>query len=405
MNPRGSARFCFAAAAMCIASLCRAGVWGAQPVIGVSADYSSNPALLDLPNTAESHADLLLDAPTTYVGDAFKLSLLPSFRLSNTQGYSSLDSDYEHLTASGEFDTERSVFTVTGLLARDSSLYHDYLLNGSTGVRRDTATADVNWDRHFTERFEIDADVNSTRVRYAEPAGVSTLTDFKYTSVTPTLAWAESERTRLTVSASAGRYNSLNGTAESTNVNLQFGFVQQLSEIWTLSANAGYSRANDELDAAEEVLESSPSGPIVVLIPFRVKSTQNGSVYSVNLGRQTSLLTLSISASRQLSPQGYVFLSGQDTYELKATYNKTERWSFSGDVRRIIYQTPGAAASGNGLGTTALAFSAAWRWTEQWTLTLNASRVFEHYGSPSIGISASGASVELSRQFNWKSLQ
>jgi hypothetical protein len=36
---------------------------------------------------------------------------------------------------------------------------------------------------------------------------------------------------------------------------------------------------------------------------------------------------------------------------------------------------------------------------------LNASQVFEHYGSPSIALSASGASVELSRQFNWKSLQ
>jgi hypothetical protein len=405
MNPRWAARFCFSAAVMSIASLARAGVWGAQPVVGVSADYSSNPALLDLPNTAESHADLLLDAPTTYVGDAFKLSLLPSFRLSNAQGYSSLDSDYEHFNASGEFDTERSVLTVTGLLARDSSLYHDYLLNGSTGVRRDTATADVNWDRHLTERLEFDADVNSTRVRYAEPAGVSTLTDFKYTSVTPTLAWADSERGRFTVSANAGRYNALSGAAESTNVNLQLGFVEQLTEIWALSANAGYSRANDVLDATEEAVEFTPSGPIVVLIPIRLKSNQNGNIYSVNLSRQTSLLTLSVSASRQLSPTGYVFLSGQDTYELKATYNKSERWSFSGDVHRINYQTPGAAAAGNGLATTSLAFSAAWRWTEQWTLTLNASQVFEHYGSPSIALSASGASVELSRQFNWKSLQ
>src|SRR5450432_1007905 len=137
MNLHWPARACFLAAVMSIASLCEAGVWGTQPVLGVSGDYSSNPALLDLPNTGETHAALLLDAPTTYIGNAFKLSILPSFRLSDSQGYSSLDSDYEHLSIRGEFDTDRSVFTAAGGIARDSSLYHDYLLSGSTGVRRD----------------------------------------------------------------------------------------------------------------------------------------------------------------------------------------------------------------------------------------------------------------------------
>src|SRR5580704_13073136 len=133
MNSRGSARICLLAAAMSIASVGKAGVWGTQPVLGVSGDYSSNPALLDLPDTAETHAALLLDAPTTYVDNAFKVSFLPSFRLSNSRGYSSLDSDYEHLNVRGEFDTDLSVFTATGGVARDSSLYHDYLLSGSTG--------------------------------------------------------------------------------------------------------------------------------------------------------------------------------------------------------------------------------------------------------------------------------
>src|SRR5580704_9246876 len=134
MTQRWSARFCSLAAAVFFASTSTAGVWGSQPVLGFSGDYSSNPALVDLPNTAQTHAALLLDAPTTYVGDAFKLSISPSFRLSNQRGYSTLDSDYEHLTAGAEFDSERDTFTVSGTAARDSSLYHDYLLSGSTGV-------------------------------------------------------------------------------------------------------------------------------------------------------------------------------------------------------------------------------------------------------------------------------
>ena len=77
MTPSRVAPFCVLAAAMSIAKPSSAGVWGSQPTVGVSGDYSTNPGLLNLPNTAESHAALLLDGPTTYNGDAFKFSVLP----------------------------------------------------------------------------------------------------------------------------------------------------------------------------------------------------------------------------------------------------------------------------------------------------------------------------------------
>jgi hypothetical protein len=405
MNPRWLAPLCFSAAAMCIASPGRAGVWGAQPVLGVSADYSSNPALLDLPNTAETHAALLLDAPTTYVGDAFKLSILPSFRLSDSQGYSSLDSDYEHLNVRGEFDADLDIFTATAGVARDSSLYHDYLLNGSTGVRRDTATADLNWDRQLSERLDFNTDLNSIRVRYAEAPGTATLIDYKYTSLTPTLTWSQSERAKISVSANAGRYDSLDGQTESTSATLQLGYVKQLTEIWALSASAGYSRADNELHTEELSLVDTPGGPTIVLVPATVKSTQNGSVYLVNLSRQTQLLLLSAVASRQLMPTGFAFLSRQDNYELKAGYNASERWTFSGDVHRVNYQQPESTGAFVDLNITYFQLSAAWQWTEHWTVTMNATRVMERYGAPSIDVASSGVSLAFSRQFNWKQIQ
>jgi hypothetical protein len=405
MIRRGAALLCSLAVAMCIASRSNAGVWGTQPVLGFSGDYSSNPALLNLPDTAETHAALLLDAPIQYVGDAFKLSVLPSFRLSDSEGYSSLDSDYEHLTVSSEFDTERNTFTASGLVARDSSLYHDYLLSGSTGVRRDTGTADVNWDRQLTERFEVDTDVNSTRVRYGESVGVPTLIDYKYSSVVPTLTWAESELSKFNVSAAAGRYNSLDGTTESTNANLQLGFIKKLSDIWSLTASAGYSRARNQADTFEYAYEITPEGRLILVrFPVVVKSDQNGSIFSVNLSRQTELLLLSAVAMRQLVPTGFAFLSRQENYEARATYTATPRWTFNGDVHRINYQLPGITGNTE-LHTSNFQLSAVWLWTEHWTLTMTATRVMERYATPNIDISASGVSLELSRQFNWKSLQ
>src|SRR5271163_818038 len=154
MTLRGSALLCLSVAAMIYSSSPRAGVWGVDPVLGVVGDYATNPALLDVPHTAETHGALLLDSPTTYNGDAFELFVMPSFRLSDSSGYSSLASDYEHLNLKGEFDTERSVLTAAAGAARDSSLYQDYLSDGATGVRRDTLTADLNWDRLLSERVD-----------------------------------------------------------------------------------------------------------------------------------------------------------------------------------------------------------------------------------------------------------
>jgi hypothetical protein len=405
MTPRRVAPFCVLAAAMSIADFSEAGVWGAQPLIGVVGDYYTNPGLISVPNAAESHADLLLDAPISYVGDAYKFSILPSFRLTDSQGYSLLDSNYEHLGVSNEFDTPQGNIVLTGSLARDSSLYQNYLLNGSTGVRRDSLLADLSWSRQFTERLEFDTDVNWTRALYGQAVGAATLTDYKYASINPTLTWAQSERTKLNLSAGVGRYNALDGMTQSTNANLQIGFVKQLSEIWTLSASAGYSRAINRDNLTEDVLELTPTGIIAVPIPFTVKSTQNGSIYSFTLNRKTELATISATASRQLAPTGFAFLSREELYEIKASYTPTERWTISADARRLTYDLPQGPNAIVNLTLNYFDVAAAWQWTEHWTATVTATRVMERYASTNVDVDSSGISIEISRQFDWKSFQ
>jgi hypothetical protein len=297
------------------------------------------------------------------------------------------------------------VITAIAGVARDSSLYHDFLLNGSTGVRRDTATADLNWDRQLTERVEIDTDVNSMRVRYGESIGVQALVDYKYTSVTPTVTWAQSELTKLSISANGGRYDSLDGTTQSTSANLQLGLVKQLTEIWSVNASAGYSRANNEFHTDEEAVEIIQGAPALVLIPISFKSTQTGSVYLFSLNRQSQLLTLSATASRLLTPTGFAFLSRQENYEVRVSYTPTERWTFSGDVRRVNYEQPENTGAIAGINVTYLQLSAAWQWSEHWTVTMNASQVMEHYGTPNIAVASSGVSLQFSRQFNWKQIR
>ena len=164
MIHRGLPRNCWLVAAMCIASSARAGVWVTEPVLGLAADYSTNPGLRYAAHTAETHGAVLIDTPTTYHADSVSLSVQPSFRISDSSGYSSVASDYAHLTVKGEIDSERNSVTVTGQIARDSSLYYNYGLNGSAGVRRDTSLADVAWVRALTERDRKSTRLNSSHL-------------------------------------------------------------------------------------------------------------------------------------------------------------------------------------------------------------------------------------------------
>jgi len=400
MIRRRWACICLLAAATSVPS--HAGVWGSQPVIGISGDYSTNPGLLNLPDTAETHGALLLDAPTSYVGDGSKFTVLPSFRFSNTQGYSSLDSDYEHLNVTEEYDTDRNVFTATGGVARDSSLLHDYILNGATGVERNSLLADLNWDRKLTERLDADGDLNATRVHYAAGTGTETLTDYRYWSFAPSLSWNQSERGKLSLSASVGRYNSLDGLTESTSANVQLGYSKQLSEIWSISVSGGYSRANNLENTDTVIPVLTPNGLEFILIPEQLKSDQNGSVYSVNVARQASLLYVSASASRQLAATGFAYLSRQDAYELKVGYPVSARWGLSADLRQTSYQNPEFGGLTSSLSVASLSLSATWQWTEFWTLSLSATSILERYGSPGVNVDSSGVSIVLARHFDWK---
>jgi hypothetical protein len=316
------------AAVMLGSEAARAGVWGADPTVGVSADYGSNPVLVEVPHPSEIDAALLFDAPISYQGNALTLSFLPSFRVSDTRSYASVNSDYVHLTASGEFDADRNTVKVSAGANRDSSLYESFLVDGEAAVRRDGLTGDLTWTRHLTERLDADLDMNTVHVRYGTSAGSAPLTSYKDTSVAPDLSWQGSERDKLTVSASAGEYDSLDGTTRSRNYAAQLGYNRSFTEIWSLTLSAGYSRQQDRLNLEEPELVYIPGyGFTIVLVPISVESQVDSPVYSAKLTRSGPRLTLNASATRAETPTGFAFLSLQTIYDLQLSYALTERWS------------------------------------------------------------------------------
>lgn len=400
MTSRYSAPFCLFTAAMIHCSCAKGGVWSMDPVLGITGDYATNPLLLAVSGTGEANGALLLDGPITYNADNYKFLVIPSFRVGDAGGYSSVASDYEHLNFKGEQDTERGVLSAAVGVARDSSLYQDYQLNGAQAVRRDNVSEDLNWDRFLTERTEFNADVNTSRVLYGESTVAQTLVDYRYTSFSATLVWQSSERNKVTLAASVGRYDSLDGTTESRNGNLQVGFIRQLSELWTVTATGGYSRALNRVDIEQAFLVFTPNGPAIEYVPYQEESSQNGAVYSVDLSRKGSTFVLDAIASRQVTPTGFAFLSRQDAYDLKGTLTLSDRWSFGAHLRNAISRNPDYEGQITTINLKYLGLAAYWRWTEQWTVSLNAAHIDQQFQSPNFKVDSTEVSITLSRQFN-----
>jgi hypothetical protein len=388
-------------AAMPFAESARSGVWTTDPVLGLAAEYSSNPSLLYVDHSAEIHGAVLLDAPTAYHADDVTFTVLPSFRVSNNSGYSNLASDYAHLTAAGELDSERNTLTLSGEVGRDSSLYYNYELNGSTGVRRDTTTVDFNWARALTELVKLNLDINSSRVIYGQSTSFTTLTDYHYTTAIPSMSWKTSERTTVTLSGTAGLYNASDEVTKSSNSSLQIGLAHQLSELWTVTASAGYSRENN--DISEDVLvgyEITDGGLVPVIQLESFKSTDTGSVYDLSISRHGQLLSITADANRSVVPTGFAFLSRQSSYQISFAYPSSARWTFDGHARRLTDTLPQAFAATQQQSFWDLGLSAAWQMTEKWTLTLRATRLSAKYTPPVVEVGATGFDIQLSRHFN-----
>jgi hypothetical protein len=367
--------------------------WSIEPRLGASANYDTNPALIELNPGSEEHIAALVALPLRYDADGLALSLSPSARISNSSGYSSLASSYTHIDGSAQFTNELGSTTLQGGLARDSSLYHVGGLVNGIGVRRDTASTGADWTRSLTERSVLQLDASWSRVNYGQNAIL--LTDYKYLSAGPTFAFDLSERNTIKVLSNYGRYQSLNGITESTSENLQVGFVRQLNELWTLSTTAGYTRSTNS--------EKFFVGPFFL---GSVSSSLNGAVYSATLTRQSEQFNFSGGVSRSLQPAGFAFLSRQDSVNLTATYMRSERWDFALNTVWNQARNPMPIGGPGALGTANIdvryfyaQLTANWHWTAQWVISMHATRVSEQSHPPPFSAASSGVSVDIVRHF------
>ena len=363
-----------------------------QPLLGVVSEYSSNPVLVADGPRAETTAALLLESPVKLDLDSFHYSLVPRVRYGTQTGYSSLTSNYYHLDSTAQYADELNALTLNGALYRDSSLYYAGELSHGVGVRHDTTSVAADLQRSLTERLQLELSGATTRTLFAQSPGLGALVDFRYTSGSPTLAYAVSELDTAKVIGSIARYYSLDGATASQSANLQLGYDRKLSQIWTLSTSAGYSKSTNYRDF-----------DFFGFFLGTIKSHQDSATYSASLSRQGERLNLILTASRAQLPTGQAFLSRQDGITLTGNYTRNERWTFSTNA---ILQNDSDPLTTGGSSTRRfflIDVSALWHWTDQWSVALHLSKVTQKFpaenGQPAAGPSSNNVTLQIVRQF------
>jgi hypothetical protein len=364
-----------------------AGPWSTQPLVGIAAEYASNPPLVAANSKSEANAALFLDLPVNCDLDTAHFAVIPRVRYSNTSGYSSVTSNYWHLDASAKFAYERDTTTVSGALYQDSSLLYAGEVANGIGVRRNTESVDVNWQHALTERAQFQLDSFAVRTRYGQSAESSNLVDYSDAGVSPAVSYAVSELSTVRLLGGVSRYKSLNGFTDSNTSNLQLGLDRHINELWTASASAGYSKSTNQYNFGFITLDTA----------------QNGAVYSVNLTRQTETLTATVSASRALTPTGFAFLTRQDTFNGVLNYGYSERLLFAASAAWAKIAQPLLTGGYTTRRFYDVDLSANWHWTEQWVLSVHVNKIEQQFSAqpnqPAVNPSSNGFSLELSRQF------
>ena len=378
--------------------LSRAGPLSTEPSIGLSSEYASNQYLLARGGRAVLDEAILFNAPTHYDVDSMDFTLAPSVRYSNSGSYASLASNYFHLNGSAAFASELNSLSFTNAFGRDSSLQQNGLSSNGIGVRSDGTSAGLDWQRTMTERAVVEFDAGWTRVLYNQGATATGLVDYRYINAGAAASYAISERDRLQISVSAGRYSALDGITASENYYLQLGFDRQLTEIWKLSTTAGYAKSDNSMKLyyGPFFIGNVEYGPYYI---GTAKSQQQGPIYSASMVRRGEQLDVTLSASRNFRPSGFEFLSREDIAAVDLSYTRSERWKFGARVNYQDTATPLSSGAIYAVHYLSGQMSANWNWTPTWTISLHANWVNVKYDLPPVGAQSTGVSLQIVRQF------
>ncbi len=368
--------------------------------LGVEADYNSNPFLrtTDI-QSAESEA-VVANLPATYTSDTISYELIPRLRFGETQGVTSLLSDYQYLDADWRLSEELNTVVLSGLWHRDSTFYNVFentALNGTT-LHRQEESANGSWQHLVSERSDFEFLGSYDQVNYGQNPSFSVVSyDYLQGSVQYDRTLAE--RWKWTTAAGYGQYQLRDQSYRSDNRFAQTSLSYSLSELWTMSLQVGYSSVTSLTREQQLAIFQAPGGGFALgYTTAQVGASQGTDSFAATVERKGERLVLDLAASQAIEPSGLGALLTQDDASIAASIPWTERWSFGARVHGARLSDPLQQISYSNRRYYDADLNASWLVTEHWTLQLSATYVLQRFSSSlPVGASTSVA-LSLSRQ-------
>jgi hypothetical protein len=371
-----------------------------QSSVGVSTEYSSNPFLVTSGARAAESIAAVANLPATYTSDTQTLDVVPRLRFAETHGYADLLSDYQYLDATWHINSERNSFNVIADWHHDSTLY-DQFENGALlgrSLPRREEIGNLGWKRELSERSDLQLAVSWDQVAYSQSAQ-SGLVSFDYGQGQVQYDRALTERWQWTSAAGFGRFAQIDHNYRSDDRFVQTSLNRSLSELWSMTAQVGYSylTAREQGFICCEIVQET-GGLVPQYIPFNQSASRGAAGYIFNLERKGERWDIDLAASRAILPSGLGALVTQDDVSLKASIPWTERWTLAATLHGAQLTDSLKQLNLGDRRYADLDFSANWLWTEHWTLQLQSTFVLQRVVSGLPASSGFTVYVNLMRQ-------
>jgi hypothetical protein len=336
-------------------TVAHAAQWSIAPTLGLWVDHDTNRYLA--PEGTPSYGTAItLDMPLQYATERLTLSLHPQGMLERFSNHLFANANDVMVSGAATWLTERSSWSLTGLYSEQNLLTTELPNTGivAPGTRLRNSGAGLSWTYSQSERFALTLRANYAHATYhsdsSEPSTLP-LQDYRFTNYSVSEQFQHSDQLAFLVTLSGGEYQQQAINSPAHTYGATAGFKMQFSERNSLSADLGASRTT------------------------LLGLTSNGVLYDLTLSRATATGSVSLTASRSISPAGIGTLTEQDQLRLGLQRDLKERLScdaaLSGNRYSGVFSLFGFVADLRGLDRTYAQASAGltYKTSETWSVS------------------------------------
>jgi hypothetical protein len=351
---------CSGAGALLVASSACAAEWLVSPSARVATDYTDNPRLLEKGGTSSTGTVGETSATLQRRAERFDLSLRPSVRFARYQGDESLDSDDQYLDTHFKYVNERSEWSGSVNLTRDTTLTSEI---GSTGFvqanrRHESITVSAGPTFWLTERVNAGVQAYLLDSHYPDARNTG-LVDYEYRALSLFSGFSATERSSFTLSMQGGELVVPDVGSRTRDASMRIAWSYQPYSLWTAQVSGGPAYVDAEF------------------------GHDSGVVFDLDLQREGEFWTIDSKVGRNLTPTGRGVLTQRDRALLSVSRRLTEYLSAGISAQWIrnqdLLQRPGIVFDEVRYGRLDLSMS--WHFAEHWSMALTLGGVTQSYES------------------------